>query len=216
MISKKSLSAVFAVFVMIQSFCSAEIMGSRFKITESEKEFDVMYYVTPEMKVKEVTQNDDVAITQAFEISKDNIKADVYYSLFTDTGGAEESLMMDYVMWVFMCVNNSVGYEVDLEALSVFNNSDVQQEFNGDFGCTGFFQNPVSDYANGHQYMMVEFFYKQNQGLVMRSFLFDDIGFMGITEDGHMSPDSLWLANYHTFEFMEKNDKGEFIIKGRE
>ena len=59
--------------------------------------------------------------------------------------------------------------------------------------------------------MMVEFFCKENQGVVMRVFLFNDLEFIGINENGQISPDSLWLANYHTFEFMEKDENGNFF-----
>ena len=34
-----------------------------------------------------------------------------------------------------------------------------------------FFQDPESDYAKDYKYMMVEFFCKENQGVVMRVFL---------------------------------------------
>ena len=45
----------------------------------------------------------------------------------------------------------------------------------------------------------------------MRVFLFNDLEFIGITENGQLSPDSAWLANYHTFEFMEKDENGNFF-----
>ena len=59
--------------------------------------------------------------------------------------------------------------------------------------------------------MMVEFFCKEKQGVVMRVFLFNDLAFIGINENGQLSPDSTWFANYHTFEFMEKDAKGNFV-----
>lgn len=207
---KKIISFIFCT-VFLLSLSSAEIMKSRFKITESIKEFDVMYYLTDVMKIIEVEENDDLSVTQAFEIEYEGIEAKILYSLFTDQGGDPETLDMDYASWVFMCLNNAVGYEVPANAISMFNNSDVEKEFNGNFGCTVFLMDPQSDYAKGYKYIMIEFFYKENQGLVMRSFLFNDMAFIGIDESGRMAANSLWLANYHTFSFMEKNDKGEFI-----
>ena len=61
--------------------------------------------------------------------------------------------------------------------------------------------------------MMVEFFYKEKQGLVMRTFLFNDIDFIGINANGSISPDSVWFANYHTFKFMEKDKSGNYIVE---
>ena len=109
-----------------------------------------------------------------------------------------------------MCVSNITGIDPSEVSLSAFNDADVKQEFNGDFGCTGFFQDPQSDYADGYKYLMVEFFYKNGQGLVMRSFLFNDINFLGLTEQG-ISVDSIWYQNYHTFEFMERGPDGSWV-----
>ena len=47
------------------------------------------------------------------------------------------------------------------------------------------------------------FFYKENQGLVVRTFLFEDIAFLGVTPDGKISEDSAWANNYDSFMFMD-------------
>lgn len=207
---KKIFLSLFLFIFAAADFCFADIMPGRFKITESESEFDLLYFVTPEMTVIEAEPNEDVNVTQAFLIQKNDIKAEVRYSLFTDTSTNTDDLQMQYAMWVFMCVSNITGIDPSEVSLSTFNDADVKQEFNGDFGCTGFFQDPQSDYAKGYKYMMVEFFYKYGQGLVMRSFLFNDINFLGISDQG-ISADSLWYQNYHTFEFMERGPDGKWI-----
>lgn len=193
--------------------CFSKIKDSRFKITESEEEFDVIYYLTEDMKVSENKKNEDVSITQTFLINKNDINAEVRYSLFTDIGKDDSDLKMQFAMWVFMCLNNIAGYEVPANAISSFNDEDVKKEFNGDFGCTAFLQAPKSDYAKDYKYMMVEFFCKEKQGIVMRAFLFNDLGFVGINEKGQLASDSIWFANYHTFKFMEKDKKGNFICE---
>lgn len=208
--SKKVIMAFLICFLVFGN-CFAKIKGSRFKITESEKEFDVIYYLTEDMKVLETKQNEDVSVTQTFAISKNNIDAEVRYSLFTDVGEDDSDLKMQYVMQVFMCINNIAGFEVPGSAISSFKDDDVKKEFNGDFGCTAFLQDPESDYAKGYKYMMVEFFCKAKQGIVMRTFLFNDMGFIGINENGQLASDSIWFANYHTFAFMEKDENGNFV-----
>lgn len=190
---------IFALLVLSAMFCYGEIAKSRFKITESEEEFDVIYYLTEDMQVIPNLSNNDVSVTQSFKLGDGELR----YSLFTDLGGSEDTLQIDYAMWVFMCLSNIAGREVYGNEISSFNNSDVQAEFNGDFGCTSFIVSPSSEYSNGYSYMMVEFFYKKNQGLVMRAFLFNDLSFAGITPDGQMNLDNILNRNYHTFRFLD-------------
>lgn len=207
----KKISLMILICFIALGNCFAIIQGSRFKITESEKEFDVLYFLTEDMKVIDNKQNEDINVTQTFSINKNKINAEVRYSLFTDIGEDDSDLQMQFSMLVFMCINNIAGFEVPGNAISSFKNEDVKKEFNGDFGCTAFLQDPKSDYAKDYKYMMVEFFCKEKQGVVMRVFLFNDLAFIGINENGHLSPDSIWFANYHTFEFMEKDAKGNFV-----
>ena len=207
----KKVILMFLICFIALGNCFAKIKGNRFKITESEKEFDVIYYLTEDIKVIDNNQNEDVNVTQTFSITRNKINAEVRYSLFTDKGEDDSDLQMQFAMLVFMCINNIAGFEVPGNSISSFNNDDVKKEFNGDFGCTAFLQDPKSDYAKGYKYMMVEFFCKEKQGVVMRTFLFNDLGFIGINEKGQISPDSIWFANYHTFAFMEKDKNGNFI-----
>lgn len=208
--NKKKI-VVISLLLICAINCFATIIAPRFQITESEEEFDVIYYLTNDMTVLENKENDDVSVTQTFLINRNEIQAEVRYSLFTDTGNNENDLQLQFAMWVFMCINNAAGYEVPANEITSFKDSDVKKEFNGDFGCTAFLQDPKSNYAEGYKYMMVEFFCKKNQGIVMRTFLFNDVAFVGINEKGQLSPDSIWLANYHTFAFMEKDENGKFI-----
>lgn len=209
----KKQFVLFTLILILSSTCFAKIAGSRFKITESEEEFDLLYIVTEDMTVAENLDNNDVAVTKTFTINKNGLAGEVRYSLFTDIGEDDSNLQIQYFMWVFMCMNNIAGFEVPGNAIANFNNNDVKKEFNGDFGCTAFLQDPKSEYSNGYKYMMVEFFYKAHQGLVMRTFLFNDIEFVGINAEGALSPDSPWFSNYHIFRFMEKDENGKYIVE---
>lgn len=208
---KLVMAALVAVVVAAVSF--AKIMGARFKPTESEKEFDVLYLVTPDMKAAKVKANKDVHVTQAFKINKNGKKGELRYSLFTDCGDPndEEDFKVNYALQAITCAFNVVGFEFPAEALTKFNDDDVKNEFNGDLGCTIFIQDPKSEYAKGYKYMTVEFFCKKGQGLVMRSYLFNDIAFVGLNDDGSISPDSPLFTNYYTFKFMEKDADGNYI-----
>ena len=114
-------------------------------------------------------------------------------------------------MLVFICINNIAGYEVPEKWIKYYKDRDVKKEFNGDFGCTAFIKYPQSDYGNDYKYMIVEFFYKENQGVVMRTFLFNDLELMGVNKKGKFLPDSILLEHYHTFKFMEKDKDGNYI-----
>jgi len=199
---KKFFVFLSLIFVLGTS-CFAINAGSRFKFAESEEEFDVYYYVTPDMELVDNPVNEDLSITQTFTINKNGQSGQVRYSLFKDCGEDDSDLQVQYAMWVYMCISNIAGYEVPLNYVSSFRNEDVKNEFNGDFGCTIFLQNPQSDYGKGFNYMNVEFFYKEKQGLVMRAYLFNDIAFTGINADGTISEDSPWLSNYHIFRFKD-------------
>ena len=98
----KKVILMFLICVLALGNCFAEIMGSRFKVTESEKEFDVLYYLTKDMKVADNNQNEDVNVTQTFSINRENINAEVRYSLFTDIGEDDSDLRMQFAMLVFI------------------------------------------------------------------------------------------------------------------
>mgnify|MGYP006916045053 CR=1 FL=1 len=202
-----SILAMIAMTTMV----FANIKGSRFKITESDKEFDIIYLVTSDMEVLENKDTDDVYTSKTFKLTKNDLEGELRYSLFTDTGGSQTDLKLQFSMWVFMCLNNIAGYEVPSSAISTFNDDDVKDEFNGDFGCMAFLQNPTSQYADGYKYLMAEFFCKENQGIVMRTYLFRDFDFVGVNQDGSISPSSGVFTNYHTFRFMDKDENGEYI-----
>ncbi|MEE1166251.1 MAG: hypothetical protein UHP28_03760 [Treponema sp.] len=41
--------------------------------------------------------------------------------------------------------------------------------------------------------------------MVVRTFLFEDIAFFGVTPDGKMSEDSAWTNNYDSFIYLSLN-----------
>lgn len=212
---KKKTALVIAVSLLVTAVCSAKFIGGRFKVTQSEEEFDVMYYVTEDMKQIKNLENRDVAITQSFKVERNKLKGELRYSLFTDVGDTEDedNLKIEYATWVMVCLLNIAGYDLSPGSISRFNDSDVKAEFNGDFGCTAFIKNPKSDYGKGYKYMMVDFFYKKGQGLVMRVFLFNDMKFSGMDGKGGISMESPLFVNYHSFKFMEKDKDGKYITE---
>ena len=92
----KKLLLGLCVLLLFCGCLSAEIAKSRYKITKSEKEFDIAYYQTPDMKVVDSKENEDVNVTQTFIINKNNVQGELRYSLFTDLGGDKDQFKMQY------------------------------------------------------------------------------------------------------------------------
>ena len=47
----------------------------------------------------------------------------------------------------------------------------------------------------------------------MRTFLFNDIKFIGINPDESIPSDNPLFSNYHTFKFMEKDKSRNYIVE---
>lgn len=202
----KKLLSIFIIF-FAASFLFCEINISRYTITKSKKEYDVTYLKTKDMKIiktQSQESEDDVHTTQAFSISHKGTEGKLKYTLFTDNGGDPDKLDFDFYVMVMTTAYNATGESIGIEKFSRFRDEDVKKEFNGDFGCTTFLQNPKSNYAEGYKYMIIEFFCQKEKGLLMRSFLFNDLAFVGINNDGTQNADCAMNANYHTFKFIDK------------
>lgn len=92
------------------------------------------------------------------------------------------------------CIQQAIGYD-DKKDFADFAASDVKNEFNADYGAVKFSDAPLSTLSFGYKYINLEFFYKKNVGVVMRSAHFNDLSFL---------TSYLRNENYHNFEF-ERN-----------
>lgn len=198
---KKSVLCLF--LIGITAVLNAEIAKPRFKITESEQEFDIKYIETKDMTRIENKDNPDISITRSYAIKRGNNKGELRYSLFTDTGSEKDDAKIQAYVWSTMCLYNMCGFETPKGTLTSFKDDDVKGEFNGTCGFNAFIKNPKSKYAEGYNFLYIDFFYKENQGLVVRTFLFEDIAFLDVTPDGKISEDSAWVNNYDSFMFMD-------------
>ena len=87
-----------------------------------------------------------------------NAKANyqIRYTFFKQTEMDYQNIRMAYAFLILPVIWNVAGYEE--EGISNFNDSDVKDEFNGDFGSTVFIQNPRSDFGKGYKYFMLNFY----------------------------------------------------------
>ncbi|MCQ2982022.1 MAG: hypothetical protein MJ178_04650 [Treponemataceae bacterium] len=224
---KKTLTCIFALCMCLVLFSCASAKPQEqaaaaepdsgafsslgFSITTDPEEFDLLYYVSPEMREIPPLDNDDVVVTQAFELRRGNLKGEIRYSLFTDTDTTGTDSELRFAVMSFMCASNIAGYEIPLESIALYNPADVQNEFNADMGCTVMIQKPVTEFGAGYDYVVFDAFYKQGQGFVVRSVLFNDPAFLGLTPQGDMDWTSPFWTHYHGFTFVEKDSNGQYI-----
>lgn len=207
---KKFLSTLILAALFV-SIASAEVSAPRFKITESDEEFDILCILTDDMKVAKTKSDYELPVHTAFSVKRNGKKGEIRYTLLTDCGGNKKDLKSQFVSTMIMCADTITGYDIPMEYFSPFKDSDVKAEFDGDFGYSVTIPSPKSKYAKGYKYITIEFFYKENQGMVIRAFLFNDIAFTGANDDGTINTDSAMFANYHTFKFVQKDGNGNYV-----
>jgi len=104
------------------------------------------------------------------------------YSLFAQTEYDVANINRSFALFIIPIINSAVGFEVDLNEVQLYDEQDVADEFNGDIGVSISVHFPPSRFGGGYEYMLLSFFYKINQGIVMQTILFDDIMFFGTIE----------------------------------
>ena len=182
---KKIYSVFLILFIGI--LANAEIM----EIPFIPEEFDVDIYQYPHMILIENPQSEQLDTVYTF--SNEESSYEIRYTFFKQTISNYPNIKIAFVMCILPIFWNIAGYELD--NISNFNDSDVKNEFNGDFGSTGFIVDPNSDFGKGYKFIMADFFYKENQGIVVRTILFNDLNFVQLNEK--------FLEIYHSFSFHE-------------
>jgi hypothetical protein len=101
---------------------------------------------------------------------------------------------MPFSVFIMPIMLNVSGEEMNNGKVSRFNDGDVKNEFNGDFGTTVFIERPKSEFGGGYRYIMMNFFYKNNQGIVVQSILFNNMNIL---------KNSNYDDIFHSFKFKE-------------
>jgi hypothetical protein len=114
------------------------------------------------------------------------------YGLFAQTEYEAPNIRRSFALFIIPIINSAAGFEVDLNEVELYDEHDVADEFNGDIGVSVFIPAPPSRFGGGYGFMLLSFFCKINQGIVMQTILFDDIEFVGTYEFEEIS---------HSFSF---------------
>ena len=179
--------AILPLMVFIGVVANAEIGSAPF----APEEFDVDIIQYPHMLQIENPQSEQLDTYYTFTNKEASYQ--IRYSFFKQTVKDYADIKTAFSMCILPIIWNIAGYETD--KITNFNDSDVKDEFNGDFGATCSIVNSKSDYGDGYKYMVADFFYKNNQGIVIRTMLFNDLKFYRI--------DKTFLEIYHSFKFHE-------------
>jgi len=178
---------VFFVVLILAPFIVIAEIGN---IPFVPEEFDVDIFQYEHMLLIDNPKSEQLDVYYTFTDKEANYQ--IRYSFFKQTNKNDPNIRLAYEVMLFPVVFNVAGYEET--GSSNFNDNDVQAEFNGDFGSTVFIQNPKSDFGEGYKYIILNFYYKLNQGIVVQSILFNDLNFI---QTRH------FLDIYYSFKFHE-------------
>lgn len=147
------------------------------------EEFDVDIYRYPYMILRgnDNPARDDAATAYTFMDADDRFE--LRYGFFTQTEEPYvENIRRSFALFIIPIIHHAAGFEVDLHEVELYDSRDVAEEYYGDIGVSVFIPAPPSDYGGGYAFMLLSFFFKIDQGIVMQTVLFDDIEFAGTDE----------------------------------
>jgi len=153
-------------------------------------EFDVEVFQYPHMILIDTPASDSFGTACTFIDSSGNYE--LRYGLFAQTEYDVPNIRRSFALFIIPVINSAAGFEVDLNEVELYDEQDVADEFNGDIGVSVFIPAPPSRFGGGYEFMLLSFFCKINQGIVMQTILFDDIRFAGTSEFEEIS---------HSFSF---------------
>ena len=180
-------------FFLIFLFTAVLIFGARIWASPFfQEEFEVAIYQYPYMKLIANPASNRIDTRYTFINAENDFE--LRYSFFSQTKEETEHINRAFALFVIPIINDAVGYEVELTNIELYDNQDVAEEYNGDIGLSVFIPNPPSDYGSGYAFMLLSFFFKIGNGIVMQTILFDDIEFAGTEE--------FWEVS-HTFRFFD-------------
>jgi hypothetical protein len=179
-------SVFFVLLVFLPFIARTEI--AEFSFVPEEFDVDILQY--PHMLLIDNPLSEQ--LDSYYTFTDEDAAYQIRYSFFKQTNRDDPNIRTSYSIMILPIIWNVAGYE-ELR-ISNFNDSDVQKEFNGDFGSTVFIQNPKSDFGIDYKYIMLNFYYKRNQGIVVQSILVNDLNFM---------QNPTFLEIFHSFKFHE-------------
>ena len=156
----------------------------------SSESFDIKIIQHQHMLPIQTKQFPEMKVDYSFTDAKKTYE--LRYSLFKQTAPIDSDIMMPYTMFILPLTLNISGGENNLRRTQRFNDNDVKNDFNGDFGTTVFIERPKSNFGKGFKYVMLNFYCKKNYGIVVQSFLFNNTNIL---------TDANFMEAFNSFKF---------------
>ncbi len=183
-------------FVIILMFVCLFVFGEIMSIPFTPEEFEVEIIQYPHMIAADNPESEQLDTRYTFTNKDETYQ--VRYTFFKQTNNEPDytKMKIPYRLLIMPVIFNIAGH--DNYNVSDFRDLDVLFEFNGSFGSTVFIRDPDSDFGRGYAYLMINFYYKVNQGIVAQSILFNDLSFAASQE---------FIDVFHSFKFLEWPDE---------
>lgn len=194
---KKFSAVLCGIFAASFIFAEVQQFNVHYEPVTASSSFDVAFIQYDCMKETSVRRTGGVPVAQAF--TAENGLYEERFTLFEDTGSSSATRKMEYLSVVMEYAAMAAGRKLPVSAFKAFEDKDIAEGFNGDFGHTCFVTEPNSTYAGKYDYMMIDFFCKAGQGIVMRTILTNDASIF--TE-----PTDEFVFVYHSFSFFDNQE----------
>jgi len=165
------LAVIFA-FLLAQAAFST-IIGLQFEPKAfDDKTYTILIFDTEDqLKVKPLESQ-----SYDFAFRDKQGRYEVRYILFSQTGKISD-YKTQVAVWCTMVIQNATGSDAALKNTSAFKDADVKAEFSADYGLTSFAKDTDSDFTEGYKFVMLNFFYKKDLGIICEAILFNDLDF---------------------------------------
>ena len=185
-------SAFLILFQLSLGLLSAEILAPVYAPEPFDEDSYVIYFDENRLDILEPTENYSQSYDFALR-SKDS-EFELRYILFRQTGevASLEDLKFQAYVWASMVIANITGSEPTDQNTTAYLDSDVENEFNGDFGLTSFSMDIQTDYSDDYPFVMINFYARQGLGMMCQTIHFKDLSWIA-TEDFN-----IW---FHGFQF---------------
>ena len=182
----------YAILILILANVPAVLNAQNGELLFNALEFDINVYQYPYMlRIKNPLTD---LVNTNFTFTDQDYNFELRYALFSQTEMDAADIYRSFALFVIPIINGAAGLEVDLNDIQLYDEKDVAEEYNGDIGLSAFIPNPSSRYCSGYAFVLLNFFLKKNQGIVMQTILFDEIEFAGSEEFDEI---------LHSFEFYD-------------
>ena len=178
-----------AVFMLLFFLPLSLIFGKIKNIPFRPELFDINFKFDPSVTEIPAKEFENQHFDKGFKNKKYGYE--VRYILFKQTA-VSDSFREDAGVFSAMVLMNITGDENYAGETDEYKDDDVMKEFYGDFGSTTFITGCRTDFCEGYEHALVNFYGKEGAGIVCQVILFNDLKELQ-TDD--------FFRDFHSFNF---------------